>query len=382
MSPPAPEPSWVARGARFTLGAVLVLAVLALAAAAAQVLLLTFIAIILAAGLQPVIAWLRGHLRLGRGASILLVYGTFFVGVIAFATLVLPAAASQLGAATERLPAFIDRIREWAAGITITPLATTVSRLADAAQELLAAPSTAVPSTGQVLELGLTVVEVVVSVVTVLTVVYYWLVEHARLQRYVLAFVPAERRAGARDTWNEVETRLGMWVRGQLILMGAIGLATGAVTLLLGVPGAILLGLIAALTEAIPLIGPYLGAIPAVLLAATVSPELALVTAGAYAILQLIEANVLLPVVMRHSVGISPFVVLLSLLIGGITGGVVGAFLAVPVAAAFELLMEHLQARDQPVAQDPTVIESATAPDQTGAPDTPTTADGSRSTAR
>lgn len=371
MSQPAPEPSWVARGARFTLGAALVVAGIALAIAAARVLLLVFVAIILAAGLQPVIAWLRGHLRLGRGASILLVYGAFFVGVIAFATLLLPVAASQLGAATERLPALIDRVRDWAAGLTIAPLATSVRRLADAAEELLAAPGRSVPSTGEVLELGLTVVETVVSVATVLTVVYYWLVEHARLQRYVLAFVPTERRAGARDTWNEVETRLGMWVRGQLVLMGAIGLATGTATMLLGVPGAILLGLIAALTEAIPLIGPYLGAIPAVLLAGTVSPELALVTAGAYAILQLIEANVLLPIVMRHSVGISPFVVLLSLLVGGIAGGVVGAFLAVPVAAAFELVMEHLQARERPVAQDPTAIDPSSGGDQTGPPDRP-----------
>jgi predicted PurR-regulated permease PerM len=220
---------------------------------------------------------------------------------------------------------------------------------------------------------GLTVVEVVVTVVTILVVVYYWLVEHARLQRYLLAFVPADRRGKVRDTWNEVETRLGLWVRGQLLLMASIGAATGVACFILGVPGALLLGLIAALTEAIPLVGPILGAIPAVLMAATVSPELALIVAAVYAVLQLIEGNVLVPIVMRHSVGISPFMVLLSLLVGGAVGGIPGAVLAVPVAAAIELIVEDLQAREQPVAQDPTVGE----PDEetvTVAADAPSTA--------
>ena len=97
--------------------------------------------------------------------------------------------------------------------------------------------------------------------------------EHARLQRYSLAFVPAERRAGARDAWNEIETRLGLWVRGQLILMGAMGVATGVAYTPARAAGALLLGLIAALTEAIPIVGPLLGAIPAILVAATVSPS-------------------------------------------------------------------------------------------------------------
>ena len=122
--------------------------------------------------------------------------------------------------------------------------------------------------------------EAAVTVATLLTLVFFWLVEHARLQRYLLAYLPADGRAGAREAWNEIETRLGLWVRGQLILMGAMGLATGIAYTLLGLPGALLLGLIAALTEAIPIVGPLLGAIPAVLVAATVSPQLAVMVAG------------------------------------------------------------------------------------------------------
>jgi predicted PurR-regulated permease PerM len=187
--------------------------------------------------------------------------------------------------------------------------------------------------------------------------VYFWLTEHARLQRYVLAFVPAHRRARARDVWNQSETRLGMWVRGQLILMSALGVATSIAYTLLGVPSAVLLGLIAALAEGIPIVGPLLGAIPAILLAATVSPQLALEVAGVYLVLQIIEGNVLVPIVMRNTVGISPFLVILSILVGAAAGGFVGALLAVPIAATAEVVLEGLQARDVPVAQDPTAAD-------------------------
>jgi predicted PurR-regulated permease PerM len=199
-----------------------------------------------------------------------------------------------------------------------------------------------------------------------LTVVYFWLTEHARLQRYVLAFVPQDRRRRARDVWNSAETRLGMWVRGQLILMASIGVATGVAYTLLGLPSALLLGLIAALAEAVPIVGPLLGAIPAVLVAATISPELALAVAGIYLVLQLIEGNVLVPLVMRNTTGISPFLVILSVLIGGSVGGFIGALLAVPIAAAGEVLIEGLQAREVPIAQDPSTAE--TSDDETNPP--------------
>jgi predicted PurR-regulated permease PerM len=140
--------------------------------------------------------------------------------------------------------------------------------------------------------------------------------------------------------------------------MGAMGISTGLAYTLLGLPGALLLGLIAAIAEAIPIVGPLLGAIPAVLVAATVSPQLALVVAVIYLVIQAVEGSVLVPLVMRNTVGISPLLVLLSLLIGAAVGGLVGAFLAVPVTASLEIVLSRLQARQKPVAQDPAAIET------------------------
>ncbi|MEA2654250.1 MAG: hypothetical protein QOI37_1477 [Chloroflexota bacterium] len=338
------------------LGAAIVYGLIQLGVAAGGVLLLLFVAILLASALEPIVGLIRDRLPLGRGATILVVYVTFFVAVVGLAVVVVPAAIGQGQKIVASLPTFLDSVRTWAGTLRPAILGRSVIELTDSVQSIIAQPGKADPT--QVVRVGAAAVETVVSVASLLTIVFFWLLEHARLQRYILAYIPADRRAGVRDAWNEVETRLGLWVRGQLTLMAVMGVATGIAYTILGVPGALLLGLIAAVTEAIPIIGPLLGAVPAVLVAATVSPQLALIVAGVYLVIQFTEGSVLVPLVMRNTIGISPLLVLLSLLIGAAVGGLVGAFLAVPVAAAVEIVLGRMQARATPVAQDPAAIET------------------------
>jgi predicted PurR-regulated permease PerM len=355
---------WIVRGMGLAVGVLVIVGLTLLGIAAGGVLLLLFLAILLASALEPGIGTIRDRIPLGRGATILVTYVGFFVLVVGMAFIVVPAAIRQAEQMIEALPPFFDQARAWAGELRPAALERSVTALIDSVAGILKPPPPPDPDT--VVEVGTVVAEATVALATLLTIVYFWLVEHARLQRYVLAFLPLERRAGARDAWNEIETRLGLWVRGQLILMGAMGVATGIAYTLLGLPGALLLGLIAALTEAIPIVGPLLGAIPAVLVAATVSPELAVIVALVYIVLQFVEGSVLVPLVMRNTVGLSPLLVLVSLLIGAAVGGFVGALLAVPVAASIEIVLQRLQARETPVAQDPAAIE---APDEAAAAD-------------
>lgn len=347
---------WLARGFGLAVGVALVVGLIGLAIAASDVLLLIFVSVLLASALEPIIGWLRVRLPIGRAGTILAVYATFFVVVLAMAFVVIPAAVNQAIRIVASLPPFVDHIRAWAADIRPAALSTSITAVVDSVAATFAPAQP--PDPDEVVEVGSAVAEAALALFTLLAIVFFWLTEHARLQRYVLAFVPGDRRAGARRTWNEIESRLGLWVRGQLILMGTMGVATGVAYTLLGLPGAVLLGLIAGVTEAIPIVGPLLGAIPAILVAATVSPELAVVVAALYVVIQFIEGAVLVPVVMRNAIGISPLLVLVSLLIGGAAGGVVGAFLAVPIAATLEIAIQNLQARTTPVAQDPTSSEA------------------------
>ncbi len=351
--------SWVTRGVGLALGVGFVLILATLLVAARDVVLLIFIAVLLGAALEPVVAFIRAHAGIGRGPSILIVYAAFIASVVGIAVFLVPAALVQLTAALARLPEFLDRVRAWSDQLRPEVLAQGVAALLDAVK----APfrSGPPPDPASVVSVSILVGSAAAAIVTLLALVFFWLTERSRLQRYALAFLPEGRRAGVRDAWNEIESRLGLWARGQLLLMATIGIATGVAYTLIGLPAALLLALIAALTEVIPIIGPFLGAIPAVLVATTISPEVTVLTVGIYVLLQAVEGNVLVPVIMRNTVGLSPFLVLVSLLVGGTVGGVVGAIVAVPIVAGIRVVLERLQDRETPVPIDPAAVET---PDQ------------------
>jgi predicted PurR-regulated permease PerM len=283
------------------------------------------------------------------------VYLAFLALVVAVGLIIIPAAVVQIQLAVSRLPTFLETIRHAAQALPPSALSDGLNALIDQAEQALHPPA---PDAGTVVNAGIVAASAVAGLVTLLTLVFFWLTERSRLQRYALAFLPKPRRAGIRDGWNEVETRLGLWVRGQLILMAALGLMTGVAYSILGLPAALLLALIAAIAEIVPMAGPLIGAVPALLVATTVSLETAVLTLGVYVALQFVEGNILVPIVMRNAIGLSPFLVAISLLAGFTAGGPLGAIVAVPAVAAIEAVLERLQAREVPVPLDPAAIDT------------------------
>lgn len=342
--------SWFVRGAGLALGAGFIVLLGLLAIRSLDVVLLVFLAVLLSAALEPVVAAIRARTGLGRGLGILVVYVSFLAGVVAFALFIVPGAVVQVSTAIGRLPAFLETLRTSTYGLRPHALADGLAALIDALEvSVKPAPP---PTATDVVTASVNAAAALGGVVTLLVLVFFWLTGRARLQWYALSFLPKGRRAGTRDAWNEVEVRLGQWARGQLTLMAAIGVATGVAYSLIGLPAALLLALIAALAEIVPIIGPLIGAIPALLMATTVSPETALLTLGVYVLLQFLEGNVLVPLVMRNSVGLSPFLVLVSILAGWSAAGPAGAIIAVPLVAGLEVVLERLQDRETPVAID------------------------------
>jgi predicted PurR-regulated permease PerM len=339
-----------ARGVGFVGGGLVIFAIATELVAASRILLLVFIALLLASGLEPLIGRLRGALPIPRGGAILLVYGAFFLALVGIGLVVVPGMVNEVGQLTAALPGALEHARTFVRESLPGVLSQSASAVIDGVEQALR-PGTG-PESGTVVAAGLAIGDVVVSTITVLTLVYFWLVERSHLQRFVLAFVPSVHRAQTRDAWNEVEIRLGGWVRGQLILMTTVGVATGATYLVIGIPSAIALGLFAGIAEAVPLVGPVIGAVPAILVTATLKPEALLPVVIAYAVIQLVEANVLVPRVMHNAVGVSPFLIILFLLVGGAIGGIVGALIAVPMAAVLVAILERLQDREGVIAQD------------------------------
>lgn len=358
---------WFVRGTGFGLGAALVLAVLSGLWIAGNVVLIVFLALLLASGLQPIVGLVRGRTGLRRGSTVLLVYAGFFVIVIALALIVLPGAINQFNDLGAQLAPVLQEARAWAGTVQPRSLSAGLGALIDALQRVVAPAAPETPDPDVVIDVGVAAAELAVAVAALLALVFFWLTERARLQRFALALLPTDRRSGTRAAWNEIELRLGSWVRAQLILMGTVGVLTGIAYLLIGLEGAILLGLIAALAEAVPIVGPIIGAIPALLVAATTGQlETVLLVGVAYVVIQTVESNVLVPIVMRNTIGIPPFIVIASVLAGGAIGGVMGAVVAVPVTAALLVVAERMQVRRWRVPLERmSVDEDALHPDPT-----------------
>jgi predicted PurR-regulated permease PerM len=341
---------WFVRGVALVLGAALAAGIIYLFLRSLGVVVLIFVALLLASALEPLIDRVRLRTPLARGATLLLVYLAFFASLLALVLLVVPSAINQFSELGARAQPLLDNARAWAATLEPRALGASLTALLDTVQQAIAPSGEQAPRTDDLIAAGLTVAEAVVSIVAILAMVYFWLTERARLQRFALALVPADRRAGTREAWNQIEMRMGGWVRGQLILMGTVGVATTIAYFLIGLEGALLLGLLAALFEAIPLIGPALGMVPALVVAAVDgSIEKVILVAVVYFIIQVIEGNVLIPLVMHNTIGVPPLLVFISILAGAAVAGIPGALIAVPLLAAVLVVVERLQARDSPV---------------------------------
>ncbi len=351
---------WFVRGVGLAFGVALTVALVYGLLQSARVLVLVFLALLLASGLEPLIDRVRARSSLGRGATLLLVYAGFFGVVIATAFLVIPSAITQFSELGSRITPLLNDARAWAQSVEPRALSVSLVGLVDTLQRIVVPTGTSVPEPDQLIALGLTFAEIVISTIAVLTMVYFWLTERARLQRFFLALLPGDKRGGAREAWNEMELRLGSWVRGQLILMGSVGVATTIAYFLIGLEGALLLGLIAALAEAIPLVGPALGAVPALIVAAmTGRIEVVILVAVVYVVIQIVEGNILVPLVMHNTIGVPPFLVVISILAGAAIAGIPGALLSVPLTAALLVVVERLQARRETVPLSPVAVDGS-----------------------
>ena len=342
---------WARRGAGFALGVLVVVALVVALVLTTRLVALVFIAILLASAIAPLVDQVRSKAPFGRATSAgLLFLGAAIIAVVV-GTIVVATASSQVRDIGDRLPSMITSAKASSARLEPAPLAAAAGALLDALDRFVRRGPP--PSADQVILAGMTIAEILAAIITVITLTYFWLLERARLQRFALAFLPLDQRGGAREAWNDVEDLMGRWIRAQLVLMALMGVATGVAYTILGVPGALVLGLIAGLFEAVPIVGPLLGAVPALVVAATVRPELILAVAVVYAVVQIAESNIVVPIVMRNTIGLSPFIVLVSLLLGAGLGGLLGAFLAIPIAASAEIILERMQKRDVPVGLEP-----------------------------
>jgi predicted PurR-regulated permease PerM len=179
------------------------------------------------------------------------------------------------------------------------------------------------------------------TVLLVFLLASFWIMESERIIRSFLLVVPLRKRQQVREIFELIDCRVGAFLRGQLILCLIIGIMALTAYLILGLPNALVLALIAGIFEAIPVFGPALGAIPAILVAFSIEPVLAVWVLLATVIIQGIENYLLVPRVMGAAVGVNPILTLLSLATFTSLLGLVGGLISIPLAAVIQLLLNR-----------------------------------------
>lgn len=347
------------------------------------VLLLLFIAIMLATAIEPLVNNLRRG-PFSRSQGILIVYTGIFAVLVAIGWLIIPVFINQVGEVVTNLPKSATAFHDWASHVSNPFLRDQALQAATALQSILPATGTGATAGGppnsqaangadvqaqvaSVSAAALGLAEGFLSVIVVFVIAFYWMTERTHIKRWVVVLLPADRGNRIRHVWDDIELKVGGWVRGQLTLMALVGLISAVGYFVIGVRYWPALALFIALAEAVPMVGPYIGTAPAILVA-LVQPEndgllnllglapldgltRAILVVVFAVVLQTVEGNILVPRVMRNSVGISPLTVIVSLLVGSALAGLPGAVLAVPLAASLQVIVTDQQAAAQAKAK-------------------------------
>jgi predicted PurR-regulated permease PerM len=300
------------------------------------VLVLIGLAFFLAVGLDPAV---RALYRLGiqRWLAVTIVILLALAIFAGFVALAVPVIATQASHFANALPHYLHELNKQNTELGRLNKKYHVTR---AIQKLLRGGA----SFGAVVGVGKIVLDLLASVILVLIVTVYLLADLPRVRRGIYLLAPKSRRARMVLLTDEILDRVGGYVLGNLLTSFIAGFGTWIWALAWGIPYALLLGLLVALLDLIPVIGSTIGGIIVALVALTVSLSIAIATAIFYFVYRFLEDYLLTPKVMARTVAVPGLVTVLATIIGGALLGIIGALVAIPIAAAIRLLVEQLAA--------------------------------------
>ncbi len=289
-----------------------------------DILFLLFIAFLLMTALHPLVILLE-RFRVPRVLGILLIYAVVFGFFGASLVGSIPTLISQTSRLASELPGFIARVLPYW-NIDVASISQQIQPIGES-----------------LVKVTLGIFSNLVAVVTVLVFTFYFLMERRHATEILTSIFGAEMAKQIHLILRSVERRLGAWVVGQIFLMTVIGVLSYIGLAILHVEYALPLAILAGFLEIIPMVGPIISAVPAIVVALGTSPFLALSVAALYIIVQQLENNLLVPMIMKKSVGFAPLITIIILMVGGRLAGVVGAILAIPIALVVqEIVMSVL----------------------------------------
>ena len=308
-----------------------------------QVVFILFIAVVIGTVLRPIANWLTQR-GLSRMASVFLVYLAIGIFIAGFFWLLSPLIFKQGATLLSDIPAFYQSVRIWLINNS-TPFFQRLGEYLPVGLPGFYSPAAGDDSVMSSAEMAFLYVSMVArgifTVIIILALTMYWTMDGPRIIRSLLLLIPQDRREATSNLISAMEASLGSYMVGQGLLCLSIGSMALVAYLLIGLPNAFVLAIAAGLLEAVPMIGPALGAIPAGLVALSIGTNKLIWVIVASVIIQQIENTLLVPRIMRRTVGVNPFVTLLAIFAMSSLFGIAGALMAIPMAAIVQLVLNH-----------------------------------------
>ncbi|WP_375386514.1 AI-2E family transporter [uncultured Microbacterium sp.] len=342
------KPFWAHLDSPFTVGLLLTLGglvaiLLGIAVTnIATVIIYIALAMFAALGLDPVIKMLGRH-NVSRTWSIVIIFLILFVVGGGLLVLVIPTLVTQVGQFITSIPSTVTSFQttdfyHWLEGIFGTGLTDLITEV----QKFLTTPSNIAAISGGILKVGAGIATAVSGGLIIIVLTLYFVASLPGIKESLTQFAPARNRAKVRDMTNQITDSVGGYLMGMVILAFFNSIVAFLLHLFLGLPYPLLMGVLAFCITIIPLVGPVLYWVAASILALFTSPLSALIFAIAYLIYIQIEAYVITPRVMSKAISIPGSLVVIGALIGGTLLGLLGALIAVPVAASILLIIKQV----------------------------------------
>jgi len=309
-----------------------------------DILAILFVSLVLASAFDPWVDWMQKK-RIPRGLGIIIIYLILFLVVAAVISLLIPPIVNQTTELMQDFPKVIEKV---VSSFSSFKLYAEEHGFLNNVKDYFGSLSSNIQ--GATSGIFSTVTGVIGGIFTfflILVITFYMVVQENALKKIIYSVVPEKHQVYTMHLINRMQIKIGLWLRGQLILSLIIFMLTFiALTIVNMITGkmefALVLALLAGLTEFVPYLGPTIAAIPAIFLAFTVSPMMAITIAVLYYIIQLVENNIIAPKLMQKVVGLNPIVSIAVLLIGFKLGGIMGAILSIPVATAIAVFIKDL----------------------------------------
>ncbi|WP_406318190.1 AI-2E family transporter [Streptosporangium sp. NBC_01639] len=302
-----------------------------------SVIVLVVVAMFLALGLNPAVESLQGR-RLARRWAISIVFGGVILFFVLFGLAIVPPVTQEVASFVGAVPGYVQ---ELLANPTLKELDSDyqiLTRIGD----YITSGGLAQTVAGGLVGAGAVVFNAFFSGVTLLVLTLYFLGSLPSIKDYLFKLVPNSRRERTRALGDEIINGIGGYVAGNLLISVIAGIITWVVLAVLGVEYALALALVVAVTDLIPLVGATIGAVLVSGVALLQSGTLGIICAIFFVVYQQIENYLIYPRVMKRSVDVAPAVTVIAALFGGALLGIVGALLAIPVAAAIALIIREV----------------------------------------